>query len=102
MADGNDILQFSLKDTVRYLVLHFALVGNKQCSTSSDIPVEILRGTDGDNGVGICQAREDADSVNTLVLVFILDFGLGAESESGLILRRGRTRWSFQIVLAQP
>ena len=39
MADGNDILEFGFEDTV-----------------------EVLRGADGDNGVGVCQEGEDADS----------------------------------------
>ena len=32
-----------------------------------DVPVEILRGTDGDEGVGVCESSEDADSVRFFV-----------------------------------
>lgn len=32
--------------------------------THGSLPVEILRGADGDERVGVCQGGEDADSVN--------------------------------------
>lgn len=58
MTDGNDILEFGLEDTRIWSVF---LLSDFFSVLAESVPVEVLRSTNGDNGVGVCQAGEDAD-----------------------------------------
>lgn len=75
MADGDDILQLRLEDTRREVIsirivsivlgnfLNFPYRGKSDLYRESrdNIPVEVLRGADSDDSVGIGQAGEDTD-----------------------------------------
>lgn len=69
----------------------FLLVGRGWLSGL--LPVEVLGGADGDEGVGVCEGREDSDSV----VVWWL-----ANAAKELVGLRERTRWSFRTMRGPP